>query len=49
MGRLRNRPKMRIATDRRGDKVNFVVKRQIPGLTRKYVVALIARAKQASV
>src|SRR5208337_5527261 len=29
-----------IATEGRGEKLNFVVKRQIPGLGRRYVVAL---------
>jgi hypothetical protein len=36
-----------IATDRRGDKLIFAVKRQIPGLGRKYVVALIPGGKRA--
>ncbi len=35
-----------IATEGRGNALNFVVKRQIPGLGRKYVVALIPGAKQ---
>lgn len=34
-----------IATQRRGDKLIFAVKRQIPGLGRKYVVALIPKAQ----
>ncbi len=36
-----------IATEGRGDKLNFVVKRPIPGLGRKYVVALTPGAKRA--
>ena len=37
-----------IATEPRGDnKLNFVVKRQIPGLGRKYVVAMIPGGKRA--
>ena len=36
-----------IATDQRDDKLIFAVKRQIPGLGRKYVVALIRGAKRA--
>ena len=35
----------RIATQRRGDKLIFAVKRRIPGLGRKYVVALIPRSR----
>jgi hypothetical protein len=37
----------KIATDRRGDRLIFAVKRQVPGLGRRYVVALIPKPKRA--
>ena len=36
-----------IATEGRGDGLSFVVKRSIPGLGRRYVVALTPGAKRA--